>query len=66
MQFKGNGIQVQQYICNPESIISYDESVLDEDMVRVGYGMGRILNSDQDLQCQRNQRISTTQISSIS
>jgi hypothetical protein len=36
MPFEGNGIQVQQHICNPESIISYNESVLDEDTVWIG------------------------------
>jgi hypothetical protein len=29
MSFKGNGIQVKQQICDPESIISYDEIVWD-------------------------------------
>jgi hypothetical protein len=30
MSFKGNEIQVKQHICNPESIVSYDETVLDD------------------------------------
>jgi hypothetical protein len=30
MCFDGNEIQVKQDICNPESIISYDENVLDD------------------------------------
>jgi hypothetical protein len=30
---------VQQHICNPKSIISHDESVLDEDRVWVGFLM---------------------------
>jgi hypothetical protein len=37
MSFKGNKIQVKHYMCNPESIISYNETLLDEqDMVWVG------------------------------
>jgi hypothetical protein len=31
MSFEGNEIQVKQYLCYPESIISYDETVLDEE-----------------------------------
>jgi hypothetical protein len=31
MSFEGNDIQVKQYHCNPESIISYDETILDEE-----------------------------------
>jgi hypothetical protein len=31
MSFEGNGIQVKQHICNPEFIISYDETLLDEE-----------------------------------
>jgi hypothetical protein len=30
MSFKGNEIQVKQHFCDPESIISYDETILDE------------------------------------
>jgi hypothetical protein len=30
MSFKGNEIQVKQYLCNPELIISYNETMLDE------------------------------------
>jgi hypothetical protein len=29
--FKGNEIEVKQYICNPKSIILYDETLLDEE-----------------------------------
>jgi hypothetical protein len=31
MSFEGNEIQVKQHICDPESIISYDETVLDDE-----------------------------------
>jgi hypothetical protein len=31
MSFEGNEIQVKQHICDPESIISYDETLLDEE-----------------------------------
>jgi hypothetical protein len=31
LSFKGNGIQVKQHICDPESIISCDETVLDDE-----------------------------------
>jgi hypothetical protein len=30
MSFEGNEIQVKQHICHPKSIISYDETVLDD------------------------------------
>jgi hypothetical protein len=34
MSFKGNKIQVKQHICDPESIISYDETIWEnEEMV---------------------------------
>jgi hypothetical protein len=33
MSFKGNDIQVKQHICNPESIILYDKTVLDDEGV---------------------------------
>jgi hypothetical protein len=33
MSFKGNEIQMKSHICDPESIISYDEIVLDDDEV---------------------------------
>jgi hypothetical protein len=33
MSFEENEIQVKQQICDPESIISYDETVLDEEEV---------------------------------
>jgi hypothetical protein len=33
MSFEGNEIHVKQHICNPESIISYDEMVLDDEGV---------------------------------
>jgi hypothetical protein len=37
MSFKGNEIQVKQHLCDPESIISYDETLLDEEeMVWIG------------------------------
>jgi hypothetical protein len=36
MSFEGNGIQVKQHIYDLESIISYDEPVLDEETVWVG------------------------------
>jgi hypothetical protein len=37
ISFEGNEIQVKQHLCHPESIISYDETVLDdEDMVWIG------------------------------
>jgi hypothetical protein len=31
MSFEGNEIQVKQHICDPESIVSYDETLLDEE-----------------------------------
>jgi NADPH-dependent glutamate synthase beta subunit-like oxidoreductase len=31
MSFEGNEIQVKQHLCDPESIISYNETVLDEE-----------------------------------
>jgi hypothetical protein len=31
ISFKGNEIQVKQHICDPESIISYDKTVLDDE-----------------------------------
>jgi hypothetical protein len=31
MSFEGNEIQVQQHHCDPESIISFDETLLDEE-----------------------------------
>jgi hypothetical protein len=31
MSFEGNEIQVKQHLCDPESIISYDETVLDDE-----------------------------------
>jgi hypothetical protein len=31
MSFEGNEIQVKQHFCNPESIMSYDETLLDEE-----------------------------------
>jgi hypothetical protein len=31
MSFEGNEIQVKQHICDPESIISYDETILDDE-----------------------------------
>jgi hypothetical protein len=31
MSFEGNEIQVKQHLCDPESIISYDETLLDEE-----------------------------------
>jgi hypothetical protein len=31
MSFKGNEIQVKQHLCDPESIILYDETILDEE-----------------------------------
>jgi hypothetical protein len=31
MSFEGNEIQVKQHICDPESIVSYDETVLDDE-----------------------------------
>jgi hypothetical protein len=31
MSFEGNEIQVKQHICNAESIILYDETVLDDE-----------------------------------
>jgi hypothetical protein len=37
MSFEGNEIQVKQHLCDPESIILYDETLLDEkEMVWVG------------------------------
>jgi hypothetical protein len=33
ISFRGNEIQVQQHICDPESIVSYDEILLDEEKV---------------------------------
>jgi hypothetical protein len=37
MSFEGNEIHVKQHLCDPESIISYDETLLDgEEMVWVG------------------------------
>jgi hypothetical protein len=37
MSFKRNEIQVKQHICDSESIISYDETLLnDEEMVWIG------------------------------
>jgi hypothetical protein len=37
MSFDGNEIQVKQHICNPESIISYNETILDhEEVVWIG------------------------------
>jgi hypothetical protein len=37
MSFEGNEIQVKQHIYDPESIISYDETLLeDENMVGIG------------------------------
>jgi hypothetical protein len=30
MSFEGNEIQVKQYLCDPESIISYNETLLDK------------------------------------
>ena len=31
MSFKGNEIQVKQHLCDPELIISYNETLLDEE-----------------------------------
>jgi hypothetical protein len=31
IRFEGNEIQVKQHFCDPESIISYDETLLDEE-----------------------------------
>jgi hypothetical protein len=31
MSFEGNEIQVKKHICDPESIISYDETLLDDE-----------------------------------
>jgi hypothetical protein len=31
MSFEGNEIQVKQHICDPESIVSYDETLLDDE-----------------------------------
>jgi hypothetical protein len=37
MSFEGNERQVKQYFCDPESIISYDETLLDEEeMIWIG------------------------------
>jgi hypothetical protein len=37
MSFKGNTIQVKQHICDPKSIISYNETILDkEEAVWIG------------------------------
>jgi hypothetical protein len=33
MSFGGNEIQVKQHLCDPESIISYDETLLDEEEI---------------------------------
>jgi hypothetical protein len=33
MSFEGNEIQVKQHICDPELIISYDETILDNEKV---------------------------------
>jgi hypothetical protein len=30
MSFEGNEILVKQHLCDPESIISYDETLLDD------------------------------------
>jgi hypothetical protein len=31
MSFEGNEIQVKQHLCNPESIISFDETLLNDE-----------------------------------
>jgi hypothetical protein len=31
MSFEGNEIQVKQHLCDPESIVSYDETLLDDE-----------------------------------
>jgi hypothetical protein len=37
MSFEGNEIQVKQHLCDPESIVTYDETLLDdEDTVWIG------------------------------
>jgi hypothetical protein len=37
MSFERNEIQVKKHLCDPESIISYDETILDEEeMVWIG------------------------------
>jgi hypothetical protein len=33
MSFEGNEIQVKQHLCDPESIISYNETLLDDEEV---------------------------------
>jgi hypothetical protein len=49
MSFEGNEIQVQQHLCNPESIVSYDETLLDDmEMVWVGsLTATKALNSEE-------------------
>jgi hypothetical protein len=38
MSFAGNEIQVNQHLCNPEAIISYDKTLLnDEEVVWIGW-----------------------------
>jgi hypothetical protein len=38
ISFEGNEIQVKQHFCDPESIISYDETLLDEkEAVWIGF-----------------------------